>query len=100
MNAVIDCKNGPESAPVPRRQLQRLGVASGLLLACFGRPLCQWASFALHSELFSYVLLIPFISAYLIWSARKSPAPAIRPCRPGAAVGFAAGASMVTDGGV
>jgi exosortase C (VPDSG-CTERM-specific) len=75
--------------------LQRLGVASGLLLACFGRPLCQWASFALHSELFSYVLLIPFISAYLIWSARKSPAPAIRPCRPGAAVGFAAGAALL-----
>ncbi len=59
------------------------------------RPLCQWASFALHSELFSYVLLIPFISAYLIWSARKSLAPAIRPCWPGAAVGFSAGAALL-----
>jgi exosortase C (VPDSG-CTERM-specific) len=75
--------------------LQWLGVAGGLLLACFGRPLCQLVSFALHSELFSYVLLIPFISAYLIWSARKSPAIALRPCWPGAAAGFGAGAALL-----
>ena len=68
---------------------------AGFCWPCFGRPLCQWASFALHSELFSYVLLIPFISAYLIWSARKSLAPAIRPCWPGAAVGFSAGAALL-----
>jgi exosortase C (VPDSG-CTERM-specific) len=87
MNAVIDCKCGPESAPALWRQVQRL--------ACFGWPLCQWASFAFHSDLFSYVLLIPFISAYLIWSGRKSLGPAIRPCLPGAAAGFIAGAAIL-----
>jgi len=37
-----------------------------ILAVCFGRTLCELAVFALHSELYSYVLLIPFVSAYLI----------------------------------
>jgi exosortase C (VPDSG-CTERM-specific) len=95
MNDVLDHKSGPESAPAFGRQLQRLCVAAGLLLACFGWPLFQLASFAIQSELFSYILLIPLISAYLIWTGRKSLVLSARPCWPGAAAGFVAGAGIL-----
>ena len=44
----------------------------GLLTLCFLWPLWHWVHFALNSGLFSYVLLVPFISGYLIWVRRKS----------------------------
>jgi exosortase C (VPDSG-CTERM-specific) len=84
--------------PSDKRQLQKLAVAAALLLACFGRPLFQLASFAVHSELFSYILLIPFVSGYLIWSARKNLNLAFRPCWPAAAVGFIAGVAILAAG--
>jgi exosortase C (VPDSG-CTERM-specific) len=81
--------------PFDKRQLQRLAVADGLVLACFCWPLFQLALFAAHSELFSYILLIPFISVYLIWSAQKPLNRSGHPCWPGAAVGFVAGAAFL-----
>ena len=39
--------------PIVRRHFQRLAVAEGLLVICFGRPLLEWFSFAWNSELFS-----------------------------------------------
>ncbi|MGN6641808.1 MAG: archaeosortase/exosortase family protein, partial [Verrucomicrobiota bacterium] len=52
----------------------------GLLVVCFSVPLFQLTRFALSSELYSYIVLIPFISAYLIWTKREhvsvsQPAP-------------------------
>src|SRR5580658_7425396 len=81
--------------PFDKPQLQRLCLAAGLLLVCFGWPLLQLEWFAVHSELFSYILLIPVISAYLIWTSRKPLEFAVRPCWPGAAVGFIAGAAII-----
>jgi exosortase C (VPDSG-CTERM-specific) len=53
-------------------------------------------SFAWNSELFSYILLIPFISGYLIWSIRNTlNFEVVRPCWPGAALGLAAGGAIV-----
>jgi exosortase C (VPDSG-CTERM-specific) len=79
-----------------RRQIQRLGVATAVLAVCFGWPLLKLVSFAWHSQLFSYVLLVPFISGYLIWSMRKSlNLENVRPCWPGAALGLAAGAAII-----
>jgi len=43
-----------------------------LLTVCFTPMLVGWVRFALHSSLFSYVLLVPFISGYLVWVRRKS----------------------------
>jgi exosortase C (VPDSG-CTERM-specific) len=37
-----------------------------LLLVCFGVPLGRLALFALHDDLYSYILLLPFVSWYLI----------------------------------
>lgn len=68
----------PEKRPVPsalsagfRRQLKAFVFFALILAVCFGRMLYDLAVFAWHSELYSYVLLIPLISGYLIklkWS--------------------------------
>src|SRR5947208_1227131 len=42
-----------------------------LLAICFGKPLFALVQFARHSELYSHVLRIPFISAYLVWLKRR-----------------------------
>jgi len=81
--------------PFDKRQLQKLAVADGLVLACFCRPLCQLALFAAHSELFSYILLIPLVSLYLIWSLKKPLNLSILPCWPGAVFGFIAGGGFL-----
>src|SRR5579862_7197194 len=47
-------------------QTRVLVILTVLLLAAFGRPLVDLFGYALRSELFSHILLIPFISAYLI----------------------------------
>src|SRR5207247_2624244 len=52
-----------------------LALLAVLLLICFGKPLFDLARFARQSELYSHILLIPFISAYLIWLKRQDLAP-------------------------
>jgi exosortase C (VPDSG-CTERM-specific) len=95
MNAEIHGATGANGTTL-RRQLQRLGVATVLLSLCFGWALLNLASFAWQSELFSYILLIPFISAYLVWTIRKTlNYEVIRPCWPGAALGLGAGAAIM-----
>jgi exosortase C (VPDSG-CTERM-specific) len=42
-----------------------------LLTAVFVKPLFSLATHAAHSELDSYIVLVPFISAYLIYARRK-----------------------------
>lgn len=69
----------PNSPLPPRLQpdqpgsvpLKPLCVALGFLVVCFSVPLFQLTRFALSSELYSYIVLIPFISAYLIWTKRN-----------------------------
>jgi exosortase C (VPDSG-CTERM-specific) len=41
-----------------------------LVLAAFGQPLLRLANYAAHSELHSYILLVPFVSAYLLYLRR------------------------------
>ena len=41
-----------------------------LLLACFSWPIWLWTRFGWNSQLYSYTLLIPFISGYLAWSKK------------------------------
>ncbi len=46
----------------------RLFAACAVVLTiCFAVPLYGLARYALHSQLYSHILLIPFISAYLAW---------------------------------
>jgi exosortase C (VPDSG-CTERM-specific) len=59
----------PPQASTSRRQVRwgTLIATAFVLLLCFAMPLWQWVGFAAHSALYSYVLLVPFISAYLLW---------------------------------
>jgi len=57
------------------------------LALCFVVPLWGLIRFAAGSELYSYILLIPFISLYLVWLNRQKLPPVSRPCR-GIAAGF------------
>jgi len=41
-----------------------------VLLAAFAQPLLALANYAAESELYSYILLIPFVSAYLLYLRR------------------------------
>jgi exosortase C (VPDSG-CTERM-specific) len=83
-----------ESRLVLRRQLNWLALEVFLLLICFGRPLYDLLKFTAHSDLFSYIPLVPFISAYLIWTERKQITTQVWPCRIGAACAFIAGAGV------
>lgn len=60
----------------------RLVLGLALLLICFAAPIYQLVQFAAHSELYSQILLVPFITAYLIWLKRHTlpsgPQPAAR----------------------
>lgn len=41
-----------------------------LLVAAFGHPLVELVNYAAHSALYSYILLIPFVSAYVLYLRR------------------------------
>jgi exosortase C (VPDSG-CTERM-specific) len=86
-----------EEGHVLRRRLKRLAFLALVLIICFAKPLLDLARYALHSELFSYIPLIPFISAYLIWG-RKKEIPAAWSSALGAGA-LALGAGLVLLGG-
>ena len=66
-------------------------VATALLLLCFGKPLYGLARFAFSSELYSYVLLIPLMSAYLAWLEPLTPSDSGKDARRSAVALGAAG---------
>ena len=47
-------------------------IAIGLLVICFGRVLFDLVNHALNESLHSHIILVPFISAYLVWQLRGS----------------------------
>lgn len=55
-----------------RPHLRRLGLKIGLLTLLFGLPLTEWAIYGWSHDVQSYLVLIPFISGYLIWLDRQS----------------------------
>lgn len=61
------------SLPKPVRWF--VWFAIGLSLA-FAKPLFEMLRYSWNTDLHSHALLIPLISAYLIWSQRKHPLPA------------------------
>ena len=66
-----------------------------VLAVVFCRPLWALLTFAPHKELYSHILLIPFISAYLGWTKRQEPVPASRPIRALAVVPSMVGAAVL-----
>lgn len=70
-------------------------AATVILLLCFGFPLYQLVRFALGSELYSHVILLPFVSAYLIWQRPPTRDPSGGPLpKIWAALLFAAGLGL------
>ena len=53
-------------------QLRNFVLATLSLVLVFAKPLWDLMQFARHSEFHSYILLIPFISAYLAWLRKGS----------------------------
>jgi exosortase C (VPDSG-CTERM-specific) len=66
------------SVSLPGR-LKILVAFTLVLVACFALPLWALVRYALHSELYSHILLLPFISLYLIWLKRTDLALASEP---------------------
>ena len=73
------------------QQRRGLYLAGFILLVCFCKPLYDLARYALKSELYSHVLLIPFVSLYLIWITRGDSMPTSAPPRKWAAIPLALG---------
>lgn len=84
----------PDSTPqamISSPRFRQFALAAGGLLICFVVPLWRLARFAAGSDLFSYILLIPFLCVYLAW-LRKKHLPAVsRPAGAAAALAIAGG---------
>lgn len=69
----VQTGNISRSSPLKHRQKSRfLGAAcfAVVLAAVFGHPLLTLIKYAASSQLHSYILLIPFVSAYLLYIRR------------------------------
>jgi len=75
-------------------RLRGFALATGLLILCFAVPLWQLIRFAMTSELYSFILLIPFISLYLVWSKRQKLS-AVPPFDHGLTAGFLTAGAVV-----
>ena len=73
------------------RQLRRLLLAGVVLVVCFSKPLFDLGRYVLNSELYSHVLLIPFVSFYLVWIKRDISSASSTPFRPWAILPLALG---------
>jgi exosortase C (VPDSG-CTERM-specific) len=68
----------PQPSTLLPARLKWLWALTALLLASFAWPIWHWARFAWHSQLYSYILLIPFISAYFVRSIATADAGSLK----------------------
>jgi exosortase C (VPDSG-CTERM-specific) len=57
----------PGMRPGSLAQFKLLGILTLVLAACFGRPLYHLIQFAMSSQFYSHLPMVPFISAYFVW---------------------------------
>ncbi len=67
----------------------------GALVLAFSLPLYHLVRFSLEQDLYSHIVLIPFISLYLAWNRRKALPPASAPARQWAVVLCALGGGFL-----
>jgi exosortase C (VPDSG-CTERM-specific) len=72
---ITPSQTGNVSESMPSNRLKTWRFWSGacfavVLLAVFAQPLLALMNYAARSELFSYILLVPFVSAYLLYVRR------------------------------
>jgi len=79
----------------PRPPLPPVWLALAAVVAGFALPLYRLAAFALGSGLYSYIVLIPVISAYLGWQKRRALPRPTPPARGLATVLLAGGAATL-----
>jgi exosortase C (VPDSG-CTERM-specific) len=82
-------------SPLLRHQLRSLAVYVGVLIMCFAMPLFTLAGFALHSDLYSHILLVPLVSVYLAWLGKNELPLADPPDRKLAALPLVAGLLLI-----
>lgn len=71
------------SSQAPHLNRPGLITCASVLVLCFAKPLYDLFGFCLKTDLFSHILLIPFISAYLVWHAKDTlPRPSSSRSRP------------------
>ena len=89
--------SGPprSTGPFGWRRITVLGTLTAVLALCFIRPLCDWMGFAMHSQFYSYMPLMPVITGYLIWLRRAGLGADIRPGWGAAAAAAAAGGAIL-----
>jgi exosortase C (VPDSG-CTERM-specific) len=87
----------PPSDPAGPNQLRNFAIATAILVLCFSLPLYDLMRFAATDNLYSYILLIPFISLYLAWLKKSDLSRHSKPARKFAGVFLAAG--LVVIGG-
>lgn len=73
------------------RRFRGFIVFAAVLSIVFCQPLWELLKFAPHEELYSHILLIPFISGFLIWMKRGERVPRSQPNRALAVLPFAVG---------
>src|SRR5437879_8414166 len=64
-----------------RDQWRGFALAAACLTLLFCKPLYSLARFAARSDLYSYILLIPFVSLYLVWLKKRDLPRGSRPIR-------------------
>ena len=59
--------------------MKKLAVLAAGLIVCFSIPLYDLFRFSVHSDLYSHLFLIPFVSAYVAWTQRSRWISAFKP---------------------
>ena len=99
-----DLAPAPDAQPSPAaragfvpswRRFKGLAIFATVLVLVFIRPLLALLAFVPHQELYSHILLIPFISGFLIWMKRDEFVPESQPNRLLALLSFAVGALVL-----
>ena len=87
-------KQNPSSGGSSSR-LKNFALATAVLALCFTAPLYDLVWFAGNSEFHSYILLIPFISCYLVWLKKGSFPVCSQPAGKAVAILFLAAGMLV-----
>src|SRR5438128_6285761 len=71
LEEVIKCGLGPARVLKSPVRLRFLGLTLIVLTVAFNRPLLELVRYSQKDELYSHVVLMPLISAYLVWNRRR-----------------------------
>src|SRR4051812_20871852 len=74
--------------PVLRSRLLAFSIFAAAICLAFALQLIHWIQFSLSRERNGYLLVVPFITAYLIWTKRRNIQPTLSSSMAGSAVVF------------